>query len=302
MNPTSGKARGKTKPRVQLELVPRNLAEMPLTLMYHLSTLKDPFDLEVSQRDRAQAREAGLTLPEYRRRHLWPTKETVVNRSLDAVLLAMPPSSIGTTLTRIANTCGLANAIPYKLRIPKKLLPITGAPDFVLWDKERSALLLGEIKIGATSSNGRYSDQQLKKYMRLGLILRARFGIEHVSHLIVLPSPDIRQHCQNADYWQPDVVDGRLVERANRFMTIYSEYLTLVTEAAKIIGPIDLGRVRSALRKDNPLIPLDTFVTSWADLCEAMWEVCSSPGSSHLLPAIEQLRALGEGRYNSIDR
>jgi hypothetical protein len=136
--------------------------------------------------------------------------------------------------------------------------------------------------------------------VRLGLILRARFGIEHVSHLVVLPTPDIRQHCQNADYWQPDVVHGCLVERANRFMTIYSEYLTMVSEAAKIIGPIDLGRVRSALRKDNPLIPLNTFVTSWADFCEAMRGACGSAGSAHLLPAIEQLRVLGEGRYSPI--
>jgi hypothetical protein len=175
---------------------------------------------------------------------------------------------------------------------------VVGEPDFLLWDSNKSALVIGEIKIGAKSSNGRYSDEQLKKYMRLGLLAQGSLGIRHVTHLIVLPSMDIEKHCSNIDYWKPAIgPDGRLIERAKRFMTTMVDYGIIVSDCARHLESFDAELVQKGLDPKNPLIPIDTFVTSWQALCERFTEACVAQHAGHLKDSLRVLQRLGEGRF-----
>jgi hypothetical protein len=186
-----------------------------------------------------------------------------------------------------------------KLRYPKPLNKFVGEPDFVLWDAAKSAIVMGEIKIGAKPSNGRYSVQQLMKYMRLGLLARGSLGVQSVTHMIVVPDGEFRQHCSDPDYWLPTVSnDGRLgTEVPNRFLTYQVEYEMVSDQCASLLETMDTKLVRSFIRDRDPLIPIDTFVASWQALCGQLARSCEATHAGHLTPAIQVLQRLGEGRF-----
>lgn len=283
----------------RLELVPRTLAELPIMLMGRLYYRPHGGIRRIlTPKEEKLRAKAGVNNYRFLRDNVWSAEETVVNKCLEGLLMAAPPAAVGAAINAVAPSSRLASPIVCKLRYPKQFNRVVGEPDFLLWDAGRSALVIGEIKIGAKSSNGRYSDEQLKKYMRLGLLARGSLGIKHVTHLIVLPSMEITKHCTNVDYWKPAVgPDGRLLERANRFMTTMVDYQHIVQECARHLETMDLARIQQCLDPKNPLIPIDTFVTSWESLCQRLSKASVDAGAGHLTEAFIVLQRLGEGRF-----
>lgn len=287
--PSAGKGR--------LELVPRNLADMPLLLMRHLYFRPQAFRKTLTKSEEKRYGGSKQEALNYLKNSVWPAEEIVVNRSLEALLLAAPPTAVARAFNEVAPTGGLLSPQLCKIRVPKKIRSDVGAPDFVLWDEKKSAVLLGEIKIGAKPGNGRYSYEQLVKYMRLGLLARGSLGIKNVTHLIVLPTLQIEEHCEDSDYWRPAIEDGRLVERANRFMTTMVEYGMIAGDCARHLDSFDAELVQKCLDPKNPLIPIDTFVTSWRALCERLTDACVAQHAGHLKDSLRVLQRLGEGRF-----
>jgi len=283
----------------KLELVPRTLAELPVMLIGRLYFAPQAYRKKLTAKEETLRANAGVNTYRFLRDNVWSAEERVVNKCLEGMLMAAPPAAVAAAIKAVAATAGLVSPVLCKLRYPKQLNKVVGEPDFMLWDAAKSALVIGEIKIGAKPSNGRYSVQQLMKYMRLGLLARGSLGVQSATHLIVVPDGDFRRHCSDSDYWLPTVAnDGRLgTEVPNNFLTYQVEYGMVADESARLLEVMDAESVRGFVQKRNPLIPIDTFVTSWKTLCGQLSKSCEATHAGHLIPAMQVLQRLGEGRF-----
>ena len=284
-----------------LQIVPRTLAELPIMLMGRLYFRPQVLSRTLTKslaRKHAKSEESTYRLL---RDEVWPAEEIVVHKALEGVLMGAPPNAVAKAINNVAPGAHLAAPCVCKLRIPNTLNEIVGEPDVVLWDEGASALVLVELKIGAKPSNGRYSLGQLMKYMMLGLLARSTLGIKHVSHLIVLPSRNIRDHCVDADNWEPSVAaDGQLiVPRAWQSPTYITDYSLLAQRDAMSLKGFDNAEFGDLLDESRPLLQVHTYVTSWQLLCKELDHACAAAKAGHLAPSFVYLRRLGEGKAAS---
>lgn len=234
--------------------------------------------------------------------NIWPSQEIVVNKCLEAVLMAAPPEAVAEAVNSVAASAGLVSPRVCRMRSPSRVSKaLTGQPDFLLFDKENDALVLGEIKIGAKPSNQRYSRDQLQKYMQLGLLARATLSLKHVVHLIVLPSHEIAKHCMDPDKWSPEVgAAGRLTTKdPERYLTFYALYQRAGEHFDRAVS-LDRKAFMSPVDQDDPLTPLDTYVTSWEQLSRRLAAACTKAKADHLTDACAHLQLLGEGRFSEL--
>jgi len=286
--------------KADLELIPISIAELPLWFMLRLYYRP----ISVSKRENLTAkeiqrhRELGGSTASFVYKHVWPAQETVVNKCLEALLMAAPPVAVANAVNRLAPSANLEFPTVCKIKRPKKLKGVTGEPDFLLFDKKNQALVVGEIKIGAKPTNGRYSFQQLRKYMQLGLLTRASLRLRHVTHIIVLPDLDVAKHCLDADYWRPGIsADNRLVSQIpERFLTAHAMYQRVAHDMARVL-PLDTQEFMKPVERSNPLIPIETYVVSWAALCQQLSASLVASNAAHLTDACIVQQHLGEGRF-----
>jgi hypothetical protein len=254
-------------------------------------------DLSPSQREFYEKQE-GIDEKHALREHIWPSSEIIVNKSLETVLMAAPPKAVARAINSLAPNASLANPRVCQLVRPKGLMKWTGRPDLVLFDQQNGSLVLGEIKIGAKKTNERYKFEQLKKYMQLGLLARTHLKLKHVAHLVIVPSQNIAEHCDDPDYWKPDIDAGRqLVSRdPDRFRTMLAVYQGAAQDIARTL-PIDVREFLKSINPDKPLIPIPTYVATWDELGNELTKACNQEGAGYLAGSCELLKKMGVGTF-----
>ncbi len=284
----------------RLEFEPITLAELPIWFMARLYYRPVAVRKKLTAGETKRHEEGGGgSLYKFLYRHVWAAEETVVNKCLEAVLMAVPPPAVAAAVKAIAPGSELRVPSVCRLRARDRLNRYVGEPDFVLVDQERRALVLGEIKIGAKPTNGRYSLQQLQKYMQLGLFAQSLKGFESVIHLVVLPDADIAKHCSDAKTWNPRIGLGHRLEPEDegRFKARYSLYKEAAEKVAENFADFDIDQFLKPVDLMRPLLPIDTYAVSWKTMCAALVESCQQGHAQHLVPALDVLRSLGEGSF-----
>lgn len=259
---------------------------------------------EGSSAARKQARIALL-------RGKWPKEEIWVNAALDQILAASPPRLLGDAFPRFGGSLtGTALRLQSE-RVPTPLRKHVGDPDFVLWDQRQGVLVLGEVKIGATKSNARYSFEQFSKYMLYGALVQLSGLAKTVTHVVIAPSTEPTEFCNDAESWHPKVdgVSGRLSvapkrmqlgrqKRGYRDFGSWREYAReqlTDKEWMAANGDYTPAAVVELLEGSSAPVLVPTYVVTWDRLCGELVRACGEQHAGHLVPAIEQLRRLGKG-------
>lgn len=187
-----------------------NVAELPFELLTHLYWRPQALGLRKGNDD---ARHEKRKRPDLLRlkTEVWPQEETWVNKALDAVLAAAPPPAIAEALNALAPGFRFS-ATQFVKQKASGISDHVGDPDFALWDRESRTLVLGESKIGAKPSNGRYSSEQFSKYMLYGALMEIAGHATQVMHLVIAPTREVEVLCNDSDQWRPkvDQATGRL--------------------------------------------------------------------------------------------
>ena len=295
-------------------LSPVNLADLPFALLKRaywrpqaLGLRKDNVDAKAEQNRRSR-------LPHFLLEK-WPKEETWVGKVLDQLLAGAPPRAVGDAFAAVDNRLqgcafGLWNDSARALRAH------VGDPDFILFDESKSALVLGEIKISAKATNGRYSFEQFSKYMLYAALAQLSGLAKTVTHLLVAPSLEPSEFCNDAKLWEPRVQASsgrlsvtpsavRLKGKAYGKKNGYRDFESWRRYAADSLldeewreanpgyGKAEVERLLNA--KTSPVL-VSTYVVTWDRLCSELAKSCEARHAGHLVPAIEKLRKLGTGQ------
>lgn len=244
---------------------------------------------------------------------VWLRRERYVNQIMYAVLLALPPAALSAVLMGLTGMSMLG--APALCRgSSRKLGKFIGEPDFVVLDKAARVAVLGEIKIGATRSNDRYSFHQYSKYMLYGALFRAAGIARDVVHLVVAPKDDAKALCKDYAKWTPHIGEGGELTSSPQAIPVrykgqkekslaYSSRESWITYAEGFLrdprhqqangyDDRDVDRLRIAANAPA-LVP--ACVVTWNRLCGEITRACETHHAAHLAPAIESLRMRGNG-------
>lgn len=192
----------------------------------------------------------------------------------------------------------------------RKLGRFVGEPDFILFDSGTRSIVLGEIKIGASLGNDRYSFEQYTKYMLLGALLRAAGLAKQVAHLVIVPVADPKAFCKDYKRWLPTVANGRLQVSPDQIPTVrrrekvlYSDRVSWVAHAIeflrqpKIQSANDYGDdaiVLLGLEEHGPAL-WTTGVAAWDTFTQDFDAACAMHGAQQLRPSIRMLGKIACG-------
>lgn len=147
-------------------------------------------------------------------RENWSSMEEIVNESFNAILLTLPPDTLGQL---VAALFGQSTVIPLYMVSPQweqDISPVIGDPDIVLCDESKTQVFLIELKIQAKKSNGKFSLQQHTKYSNFIQVLKAE-GIT-ARAMLLAPSNDFRLCLAASERDWFDNVNGILLPAVNR--------------------------------------------------------------------------------------
>lgn len=244
----------------------------------------------------------------------WRAEESWVNHSLDGILSALPLGALA-ELMRANIPNFIEQALSPAFCHGYALNPYIGEPDLFLMGSNQ--VVAGEIKIGAKKSNGRYSFQQFTKYLTLSLLLRASRRIDlprQMFHLLVVPTLNPKEFCEDFNDWAPEIRNGWLhvdltrvtfKDRRGRFSDLESWRTTVLEPlkkhsyaAANEIDPDVVAEIEADL---SPMT-MEVRVVTWDDLMAQTSELANSVGLGHLDSSCRLVANLGHGRAGRADR
>lgn len=235
----------------------------------------------------------------------WQQQEVWVNQAVDAILGASPPPAIGELTHRLMPNVESLLMTPFECRTVA-LKRQLGVPDLFLAGAGQA--VAGEIKIGATGLNGKYSFKQYTKYLSLALFLRAsrRHDLpRRVTHLLIVPTLQPEDFIQDFDQWKPEIRDGWLIvnpksvryaDRKNRFDVRrgWTEEVLAVMRNKKYAAQneIDVEEV-AAIEKHSDFGLVQTRVVTWTEFADMTYAVARGHGLEHFAPSCIRLKELG---------
>lgn len=290
-----------------------NVSELPFELLTHLYWRPQALGLRKGNGDAQYEKRKRSDLLRLKT-EVWPKEETWVNKALDAVLAAAPPQAIAEALNALVPEF-LFSATQLVKQKASGISDHVGDPDFALWDRESRILVLGESKIGAKPSNGRYSFDQFSKYMLYGALMEIAGHATQVMHLVIAPTREVEVLCNDSDQWRPKIdratgrltVDPRGLQLTSEFYKNKGRYRDFASwqryvrehlldiEWREANGDYTDSEVDGRLDVASAPVLVPTYVMTWDRFCGEMSGACNKQHAAHLVSAIEKLRELGMG-------
>lgn len=290
-----------------------NVADLPFELLTHLYWRPQALGLKRENVDSKALDKRSSRLPELRE-SVWPKEETWVNKVLDTVLASAPPRAIAESLAGLVPQLE-ARELALHQQEASAISDHVGDPDFALWDETSRTLVLGESKIGAKKTNGRYSFDQFSKYMLYGALMEIAGHATRVLHVVLAPSLDPHDVCNDAKQWDPAIdpdsgtlsvdparirLSGKLYQRKDRYHDLpswqrYAREHLLDPEWREANGDYLDTAVDERLTAASAPVLVPTYVMTWDRWSSELVRACRKHGAGHLAPAIERLRELGNG-------
>lgn len=290
-----------------LAIQPLTLADLPAHVLS--MAWKAPGEFGFRRRASADASVRTEDRVRHYRDQVWPKRERFVNQILNGILMAAPPAVLASVAFGLGFSPAMQAPALHKLST-RKLGRFVGEPDFVLFDPKTQSIVLGEIKIGASLGNDRYSFEQYTKYMLLGALLRAAGLAKQVAHLVIVPVADPKAFCKDYKKWLPTVTNGRLQVSPDQIPTVrrrekvlYSDRISWVAHAVeflrqpKIQSANDYGDdaiVLLGLEEHGPALWM-TGVAAWDTFTQDFDAACAMNGAQQLRPSIRMLGKIACG-------
>jgi len=237
--------------------------------------------------------------------HRWQRQEIWVNQAVDAIFGALPPQAIGELMHTLIPAIKPTPLTPYECRTGAMKSHL-GVPD--LFFSGEGQAVAGEIKIGATAQNGKYSFEQYTKYLSLALFLRASRRADlpkRVIHLLVVPKLEPEKFCLDFEQWKPAIRGGWLrvnpknvqyVDRKKRFDSkagwLEEVLSTLRHKKYADQNEIDL-KVVASIEKSLDVDLLQTRVVTWEEFAKYAIDIANGFGLAHLSASCNRLQELG---------
>lgn len=238
---------------------------------------------------------------------LWQQQESWINQSADAIFGSLPPEAIGKIMHELMPAISATPLTPYECRAGamKRYL---GVPD--LFFLGGSQAVAGEMKIGATAQNGKYSFEQYTKYLTLALFMRASRRADlpkRIVHLLIVPTLDPKRFCSDYSQWRPEIKDGLLVvdpknisykDRKKRFANYdgWKKEVLAAMNNKQYAASNDIDRDEvTTIDRDLGFSAMQTRVVTWSELMRSTRNVAKRVGLGHLARSCDALSELGSG-------
>lgn len=305
----------------RIRVTTKSVADLPFDLLAALYWRPQALGIRSSKRSSETAPSADRrhSILPHLRKNKWPTEETWVNKAVDALLAAIPPSATAAALHSLYPQLALVDPRFCKVST-SQLSHHVGAPDFALYDHATGTIVLGEIKIGAKSTNGRYGFEQFTKYMLASALLQLSRvvlvdgkpeTVKATVHVVIGPGQEIGDWCIDNPQWSPSVGPDRRLQvrpdaiavkprhKAPRYRNFldWQKYVCgfLTDPEVAAANEVDVSQVDAVMAQNTLPCLVPALVFSWDDLARSLRESCAEHGARHLISAIEQIRQMGNG-------
>lgn len=239
-------------------------------------------------------------LKEYQRlKDLWKKREVWTNFCLELLLLATPESVLSEVFNSLIGRCYLGPARSHTLEKMKSLEKWIGVPDFILMDQNNS-IVVGEIKIGATKSNHKYSYQQYEKYMLLSTLFLMSENFEYpknIIHMVILPSEKMEVNTNDYSDWMPEIKSNTLIPfekhpKRDKLRKQLHERVKefLIYKDISKDNNINLGNIVDQISATQDKIT--THVFSWANFLDVYKNVVKKNKDNRTMSFVERLNEL----------
>lgn len=290
-------------PNYSLIFEEKNLIDIPFEIL--ITAHWRPQDAQLKKEFKRESQ--SIDQKEYQRlNEIWKTREVWINYCLELLYLSTPKNILSEIFNNLIGKDIFEPLSSYSLKKTESLKKWTGVPDFILRDKNNSAIF-GEIKIAALKANHKYSFQQYQKYMLLTVLYLLTHNInnsQHIRHFVILPFESIADNINDYATWKPEVKSNVLVP--------FSKYSKNDKLKQQLLQRLNVFLTDKNISKENSIIfdnvkhrienieqRIITHVFTWSLFLETYKEVIKGKRDSRIVSFVDRLKELTNTNYVS---